>query len=142
MKKDLADSLQRFVEAQDPVYDRVVDELRAGRKRSHWMWFVFPQLKGLGMTATSTYYGISSIEEAERYLQHDVLARRLVACSALVLRSGAATASQIFGYPDDLKLRSCMTLFDLAQQDQPVFGEVLVKYFAGQPDDKTLQLLD
>ena len=122
--------LQRFVDAQDRVYDTVLAELRAGAKRSHWIWFVFPQLRGLGHSATAVRYGISSLDEARAYLGHPVLGPRLVECAELV-----------FGYPDDVKLRSSMTLFARAAPDTPVFAEVLDRFFDGEPDAATDALL-
>lgn len=132
--------LQRFVEAQEPVYRRVCAELAAGAKASHWIWFVFPQLKGLGRSATSEYFGIASSDEARAYLQHPVLGPRLRQCTRLVLQVEGRTLSQIFGSPDDLKFRSSMTLFAAAAPDEPLFRRALEKYCEGD-DPKTIALL-
>ncbi|GAC1389942.1 MAG: DUF1810 domain-containing protein [Variovorax sp.] len=133
--------LQRFVEAQAPVYEQVRAELAAGAKASHWMWFVFPQLRALGRSATAHRFGLASIGEAGAYWQHSVLGPRLAECSQLVLRVEGRTAWQIFRSPDDQKLRSCMTLFAQVAPQEPVFGQVLEKYFDGVPDARTLELL-
>jgi len=132
--------LQRFVTAQGPVFAQVCAELAAGRKTSHWMWFVFPQLKGLGRSATAQHFGIASREEAQAYWRHPVLGARLKQCTELVLGVEGRSANQIFGSPDNLKFRSCMTLFAQVT-DAPVFGQALEKYFAGKGDEQTLQLL-
>jgi uncharacterized protein (DUF1810 family) len=134
--------LQRFVTAQDPVYADVRDELAAGRKRSHWMWFVFPQLQGLGQSATAQYYGIASRQEAAAYWQHPVLGPRLRECTALVLAARGKSAHDIFGTPDDLKFRSSMTLFAAVAPAEPLFEQALARFFGGRPDDTTLALLD
>jgi uncharacterized protein (DUF1810 family) len=133
--------LNRFVEAQDPVYELVLAELGRGRKRSHWMWFVFPQLRGLGHSEMAAYYGISSREEARAYLEHPVLGARLRECARLVNSVEGRSASEIFGYPDHLKFRSSMTLFAAAAKDDAVFQQALEKYFDGQGDPVTLQRL-
>jgi uncharacterized protein (DUF1810 family) len=133
--------LQRFVEAQDPVYDRVCAELRLGRKSSHWMWFVFPQLAGLGHSAMAHRFGIASRAEAQAYLQHPVLGPRLRECVRLVTQVEGRSIGQILGYPDDLKFRSSMTLFANATGDNQDFLDALRKYHAGQPDPLTLELL-
>ena len=133
--------LQRFVDAQDLVYDDVLDELRSGRKASHWMWFVFPQLRGLGHSAMATRYGIASLEEARAYLQHPVLGPRLRECTQLVLAVEGRSAHAIFGSPDDLKLRSCMTLFRAADPGEPLFDAVLRHHYGGEADPRTLALL-
>jgi uncharacterized protein (DUF1810 family) len=133
--------LQRFVDAQDPVYHDVRLELAAGQKRSHWMWFVFPQLKELGRSATARHYGLASRAEAAAYWAHPVLGPRLKECSDLVLAVQGRTALQIMGSPDDLKLRSCMTLFAQVAPQEPVFGRLIEKYYGGVPDGKTLALL-
>jgi uncharacterized protein (DUF1810 family) len=132
--------LDRFVRAQDPVLAQVRRELAEGRKRSHWMWFVFPQLRGLGHSAMAQRYAIGSLAEARAYLAHPVLGPRLVECTALVNRVEGRSAHEIFGSPDDLKFRSCMTLFALAQPAAPVFREALEKYFGGAPDPRTREL--
>lgn len=133
--------LQRFVNAQSPVYDTVRAELRAGQKRSHWMWYIFPQLAGLGRSETARHYALSGLEEAQAYLAHPLLGRRLEECCRILTGIEGRTASAIFGYPDDLKLHSSLTLFAQAAPDQPLFGACLEKYFSGQRDATTLQLL-
>lgn len=132
--------LKRFVRAQDPVYRDVRGELARGRKQSHWMWFVFPQIAGLGFSAMSQRYAIASREEARAYLAHPVLGERLIECTRLVLAVEGRTINAILGAPDDAKFRSSMTLFD-AVSDEPVFGEALAKYFAGERDGATLEIL-
>jgi uncharacterized protein (DUF1810 family) len=133
--------LRRFVEAQDPIYAQVCDELRNGTKRSHWMWFIFPQIAGFGFSSMARRFAISSLEEAKAYLRHPVLGARLVECAELVLRIKGRRVRDIFGYPDDLKFRSSMTLFAQANPDAAIFKEVLQKYFAGESDPQTLALL-
>jgi uncharacterized protein (DUF1810 family) len=131
--------LQRFVSAQDPLIDRVKGELARGRKTSHWMWFVFPQIAGLGFSAMSQRYAISSLDEARQYLAHPVLGPRLRECVGLVLAVEGRTAFEIFGDPDEAKLRSCLTLFQAAGGDD-LFARALEKFF-GSPDPATLKLL-
>jgi uncharacterized protein (DUF1810 family) len=133
--------LQRFVDAQNPVYSQVCAELRAGQKESHWMWFVFPQLRGLGHTHMATKFGISSREEAEAYLAHPILGPRLRECTRLVNSVDGRSIEEVFGYPDDLKFRSSMTLFAAVASDKEVFRQALQKYFGGEPDRLTLKLL-
>jgi uncharacterized protein (DUF1810 family) len=133
--------LTRFVVAQAPVYGGVVEELRDGRKRGHWMWFVFPQLRGLGSSPTAVQYGISSLQEARAYLGHEVLGPRLYECTQLVNRVQDRSIAQIFGSPDDLKLRSSMTLFALATDDREDFTTLLQKYYRGEQDEMTLAQL-
>ncbi len=138
--------LHRFVAAQDPVWDRVRAELRRGRKSSHWMWFVFPQIAGLGSSPTARAYALSGLDEARAYLAHPVLGPRLREAAQLAAAVPVGTASEVFGYPDDLKLRSSMTLFARAARDDPardgtVFTAVLDRYFDGDPDPRTLALL-
>ncbi|GAB3665482.1 DUF1810 domain-containing protein [Ramlibacter alkalitolerans] len=132
--------LQRFVAAQDDVIDAVREELRAGRKRSHWMWFVFPQLKGLGSSSTAQFYGLDSLDEARAYLAHPVLGPRLRECCALMLAVPGRSAHEILGSPDDLKFRSCVTLFSLAAPQEAVFGECLQRFYGGEPDPRTVAL--
>jgi len=132
-------NLQRFVDAQASVYDAVLDELHRGRKTSHWMWFVFPQLRGLGRSATAEHFGLASLDEARAYLAHPLLGARLRECTRLALRAGS-DAHAVFGAPDDLKFRSCMTLFTHAAPDEPVFAEALQHYFDG-PDARTEAML-
>ncbi|MGC2208649.1 MAG: DUF1810 domain-containing protein [Candidatus Korobacteraceae bacterium] len=134
-------NLKRFVDAQQPVYEQVCDELRAGSKRSHWMWFIFPQMKGLGHSGMADYYGIASRPEAEAYLAHPVLGARLIECTRLVNQVEGRSINQILGYPDDLKFRSSMTLFASAASGNQIFEEALQKYFDGKPDPLTLKLL-
>jgi uncharacterized protein (DUF1810 family) len=133
--------LQRFVLAQDPVYTEVCAELAAGAKTSHWMWFVFPQLKALGHSATAQHFGIASTAEALAYWQHPVLGPRLKACSELVVAVEGRTALQIFHSPDNLKFRSCMTLFAQVAPQEPVFNQALARYFGGEGDARTRELL-
>jgi uncharacterized protein (DUF1810 family) len=133
--------LQRFVKAQDPVYDQVCAELRNGRKESHWMWFIFPQLRGLGRSQMATKFGIASREEAEEYLKHPLLGPRLRECSRLVTLMEGRSIHQILGSPDDLKFKSSMSLFATIAPDERVFKEALQKYFEGEFDRLTLELL-
>ena len=133
--------LERFVDAQAPVYRHVVEELRSGRKRSHWMWFVFPQLRGLGGSPTAVRYGIASLEEARAYLRHELLGPRLHECARLVNEVQGRSIGEIFGSPDDLKLRSSMTLFARATDDNEEFLALLDKYYDGQQDQLTLARL-
>ncbi len=135
-------ALERFVAAQAKVYLDVLAELRAGRKRSHWIWYIFPQMKGLGRSPQALYYGIGSLEEAAAYLRHAVLGPRLVECTELVNQLEDRTISEIFGSPDDMKFRSSMTLFARASEDGEVFRAALRKYFHGEPDPLTEELLD
>jgi uncharacterized protein (DUF1810 family) len=132
--------LKRFVDAQSPAIDDVLAELRAGRKRSHWMWFVFPQLAGLGSSPTARAYAIRSPAEAQAYLDHPVLGERLRACVRLVIAARRPIA-EIFGPPDDLKFRSCVTLFAALAPTEPVFSEALARCCAGEPDPLTLERL-
>jgi uncharacterized protein (DUF1810 family) len=134
-------NLDRFVTAQAALYDAVVAELRVGRKRSHWMWFVFPQLAGLGRSATARHYAIGSLDEAAAYLAHPLLGARLRQCCALVAAVDGRSAHQIFGDPDDLKFHSSLTLFARAAPAEPLFRQCLDKYFDGAPDAGTLDLL-
>ncbi len=133
--------LQRFLAAQEGVYPAALAELRGGRKRTHWMWFVFPQFEGLGSSPTARQFAIKSLDEARAYLDHPVLGARLAECAGALLGLPGRTASDIFDYPDDLKLHSSMTLFDLASQPGSVFGRVLEGYFGGKRDAETLRLV-
>jgi uncharacterized protein (DUF1810 family) len=133
--------LDRFVRAQAAVYDSVVAELRAGSKRSHWMWFIFPQIKGLGMSEMSVRFAIYSLDEAKAYLAHPVLGPRLRECVSTVLHLEHTTAGQIFGYPDDMKFRSSMTLFAKADEAGSIFESALAQYFDGRMDAATLEQL-
>ena len=133
--------LQRFVAAQDAAgtYDRATAEMRGGRKTSHWMWFIFPQIAGLGYSPASRTYAISSLDEARAYLAHPVLGTRLIECATILARVPGRSAEQILGEVDALKLRSCVTLFMHAAPGEPVFGQVLDRYFDGIPDPATEQ---
>lgn len=133
--------LSRFVDAQAGVYPEVVAQLRAGLKSSHWMWFIFPQLAALGRSSTARFYGLTDARHAATYWTHPGLGPRLKECSALVAANRTRTAHQIFGSPDDLKLCSCMTLFEAAVPDETVFGEVLDRFYAGFRDELTLARL-
>jgi len=133
--------LQRFVNAQNPIYEQVCAELRVGQKEGHWMWFIFPQLQGLGHSAMATAFGIVSRQEAAAYLDHPVLGPRLRECTRLVNLVGRRSISQILGYPDDLKFRSSMTLFASVASDDQVFKDALHKYFGGEPDPLTRERL-
>jgi uncharacterized protein (DUF1810 family) len=136
-------NLGRFVEAQDSIYATVLEELKAGEKRSHWMWFVFPQIEGLGGSPMAQRFAISSLKEAKAFWAHPILGPRLEECTRLVLAVGGKSAEEIFGYPDYLKFRSCMTLFaECARGSTLIFFECLVKYFEGEPDQLTLGILD
>lgn len=130
--------LQRFVAAQAPVYERVRAELSHGRKQSHWMWFVFPQIAGLGHSAMAQRYAISSLAEAEAYLRHPVLGARLRECTGLVVAVEGKSAHEILGSPDDMKFHSCMTLFTRAAPHEDLFDAALEKYFDGRDDAQTL----
>ena len=133
--------LQRFVDAQNPHWETVLAELTAGRKRSHWIWFVFPQLRGLGMSEKSNYYGISCLDEARSYLAHPVLGGRLKDCIWRVLAHTDKSAFEIFGFLDQWKFNSCMTLFEQAAVTTPVFPLAINQFFAGGRDAKSLQML-
>jgi uncharacterized protein (DUF1810 family) len=139
MKQDSFD-LERFVRAQEPVIDAVLHELQQGRKRTHWMWFVFPQHVALGLSSTAKHFGIGSLAEARAYLAHPVLGDRLRRCCAVLMEIDAGSAHEIFGSPDDLKLRSCLTLFELAAPGDPLFSRCLEKYYAGRRDERTVTL--
>jgi uncharacterized protein (DUF1810 family) len=134
-------NLQRFVDAQHPIYGQVRDELQAGQKESHWMWFIFPQLDGLGSSMTAKKYAISGLEEAKAYLEHPLLGYRLRECTQLVNAVTGRSIEEIFGYPDHLKFHSCMTLFGQANSSEAAFATALTKYFGGKKDPKTLDLL-
>lgn len=134
--------LKRFVDAQELVFNTALAELRAGRKQTHWIWFIFPQLRALGRSATAEFYGITSLDEARAYLQHPLLADRLTRATDAVLVHRDRTAHDIFGSPDDLKFRSSMTLFDAASShENPRFPIALERYYDGRPDERTLELL-
>jgi uncharacterized protein (DUF1810 family) len=137
----MAYALDRFVSAQAPIYREVLAELSAGNKRTHWMWFVFPQLRALGRSATALHYGLGSLEEASAYWRHPLLGSRLTECTDCVLRVPHRSAHDIFHSPDDLKFCSCLTLFEAAAPDEPIFARALERCCAGQRDKKTLDLL-
>ncbi|MDG6107161.1 DUF1810 domain-containing protein [Dactylosporangium aurantiacum] len=131
--------LARFVDAQAGTYDDALEELRRGRKRGHWMWFVFPQIAGLGSSPTAQRYAIGSLDEARAYLQHPVLGPRLHECAEAMLGNTEATAQQVLGEVDAMKLRSSMTLFQLAAPEESVFGRVIARFFEGAPDGETIR---
>ncbi len=135
-------ALERFVEAQAPIFPTVLAELRAGRKRTHWMWFIFPQLRGLGRSSIAQFYGIASLAEARAYLAHPLLGPRLIECTQCVLAIDGRSLYQIFGSPDDLKFNSSMSLFSLAVADaQSVFDQAIARYCEGNVDSQTRRLL-
>jgi uncharacterized protein (DUF1810 family) len=133
-------NLQRFLEAQEAGYEVALSEIKNGRKRSHWMWYIFPQIRGLGSSETSRYYAIEDIREAEAFLTHPILGSRLVAICNELVALPLQNATQIFGYPDDIKLKSSMTLFAAVAGSDPVFQSVLEKYFHGTKDATTLRI--
>lgn len=137
---DMEYNLNRFAEAQDNVYEQVAKELRQGRKTSHWMWYIFPQIKGLGHSSTATYYAIRSLDEATQYLNHPVVGKRLLECCQILLGLENKTAEDILGNVDAMKLKSSMTLFSLVS-DNPVFNQVIAKYFHGIKDSATLKIV-
>ena len=134
--------LERFVRAQIGSYETALWEIRKGRKCSHWMWYIFPQIAGLGMSSTAQYYAIQDLQEAEEYLAHPILGPRLREISGELLKLPTDDAYAVFGWPDDLKLRSSMTLFSCAAADEPLFQQVLDKFYRGEPDERTLELLN
>lgn len=134
-------SLQRFVDAQQDDYENALSEIRSGRKRSHWMWYIFPQIQGLGFSENSRFYAIKNIEEAEEYLQHPVLGKRLIEISNALLDLDTDDAHSDFGSPDDLKLKSSMTLFASLPETDAVFQSVLQKFFDGKKDEITLSIM-
>lgn len=133
----MTDGLERFVREQDRDYDRVLAELRRGRKTSHWIWFIFPQIAGLGRSAMSQHFAIASLDEARAYLAHPVLGTRLRECTGLILAAKGRSADEIFGSLDAMKVRSCMTLFHRAAPEELVFRQVLERFYAGMPDSAT-----
>lgn len=133
--------LSRFLEAQKSTWDEAIAEIRAGRKRTHWMWFIFPQLAGLGTSSTAVRYAIGSLDEASAYLSHPILGPRLIGCAEAVLAVQGRSATEIFGSPDDLKLRSSATLFSQVSPADSVFHRILDKYYGSEPDTRTLDLL-
>jgi uncharacterized protein (DUF1810 family) len=134
-------NLQRFVHAQDPIFEEVCSELKNGVKIGHWMWFIFPQIRGLGKSAMSIEFAISSLEEARAYLEHAVLGPRLIACTRLILLTEGRSITEILGRPDDMKFRSSMTLFARAATDNKLFETALQKHFEGKPDKLTVDRL-
>ena len=132
----------RFLAAQEPLYAHVLEELRAGDKKTHWMWFIFPQLKALGRSSTALFYGLNDLADARMYFGHPVLGARLKECTALVLQHHDKSALEILHHPDNLKFRSCMTLFQLAAPHEPLFAEALKVFFKGDADDMTIQLVN
>ncbi|MEZ0542931.1 DUF1810 domain-containing protein [Fibrella arboris] len=136
-----ATNLNRFVDAQASNYTQALAEIRNGQKRSHWMWYVFPQIAGLGFSRTAAFYAVSNLQEASDYLNHPVLGPRLVEIATAMLNVEGKTATQILGSPDDVKLRSSMTLFSLVPNAAPIFQAVLDKYYGGVQDSKTMDLL-
>lgn len=139
----MKDELHRFLNAQKDIYDTALAEIKSGKKRSHWMWYIFPQIRGLSFSETAKYYAIHDRAEAELFLNHPVLGKRLREISAVLLTLKEANATSVFGSPDDLKLKSSMTLFSLLEEaDENVFSKVLKKYYGGSEDEKTRQLLN
>ncbi len=136
----MTNRLDRFLSAQERSYDTALSEIRNGRKRSHWMWYIFPQIAGLGMSSTAQYYAIADIDEAKEYISHPVLGARLIEISNALLSLKSSDASAVMGYPDDLKLCSSMTLFALVSDD-PVFDAVIEKFYSGRRDGRTLRIL-
>ncbi|MGK7927475.1 MAG: DUF1810 domain-containing protein [Spirulina sp.] len=134
--------LERFAIAQEGIYPQVLSELKSGQKRTHWMWYIFPQIEGLGASETSQFYAIKNPEEARAYLDHPLLGKRLLECSQAVLAIQGRSVSEIFAFPDDLKLKSSMTLFARFSEKNSIFFRILEKYFSGKQDVKTLQLLE
>lgn len=133
--------LKRFLDAQSGDYDRALGEIKNGKKQSHWMWYIFPQLAGLGVSETAKFYALHNLDEARAYLAHPILGSKLIEISQAILTIQGKTANQILGSPDDLKLHSCMTLFSRVEPANPVFDVVLDRYFSGVPDPRTLALL-
>lgn len=133
--------LTRFVQAQERDYEQAMSEIRSGRKRSHWMWYIFPQIEGLGVSSTSRHYAIKSVAEAEAFLRHPVLGPRLLASAQATMEVEGRSAFELFGTPDDMKLRSCATLFASVSPAGSVFQQLLDRYFDGEPDATTLGLL-
>ena len=134
-------NLERFIVAQDHLYEQALDEIKNGKKKTHWMWFIFPQMLGLGFSDTAIYYSITDVGEAELYLNHEVLGPRLVEISKELLKLETDDPNEIFGDVDALKLNSCMTLFDYVSEDENVFSEVIEKFYDGEKDERTLQLI-
>jgi uncharacterized protein (DUF1810 family) len=137
----MANDLNRYLSAQEQDYDQALSEIRGGRKRTHWIWYIFPQIEGLGFSANAVYYAIRDLQEAAAYLKHPVLGRRLVEISRALLALDSDNATHVMGSPDDIKLRSSMTLFALVPGTDAVFGEVLVKFFGGKKDERTVAIV-
>jgi len=133
--------LERFLKAQERDYNTALSEIKSGRKRSHWVWYIFPQIRGLGFSSTVQFYAIQDLGEAQAYMKDPVLRERLLEISSALLMLSSSDPTEVMGYPDDLKLRSSMTLFMAAAPEETVFQKVLDKYFGGKPDDRTLQIL-
>jgi uncharacterized protein (DUF1810 family) len=139
MKKEL----NRFIKAQENTYEQALSEIKSGRKRSHWMWFIFPQYKGLGFSETAKYYSIEDVEEAKNYISHPILGNRLKQITVELLALDENNANKVFGSPDDLKLKSSMTLFSIIDtSEENIFRKVLIKFFDGKSDSKTLDLIE
>lgn len=136
----MSDGIQRFVEAQKHSYDTALEEIKRGKKRSHWMWYIFPQMKGIGYSSTAQYYGIENRKEAEEYLAHPILGSRLLEISKELLKLESNDPRAVMGDPDNWKLKSCMTLFEIVS-NEPVFGQVLDKFFGGEQDKVTVEML-
>ena len=134
--------LQRFIDAQKQDYATALDEIKNGRKRSHWMWYIFPQIQGLGFSSTSQHYAISGLQEAAAYLNHPILGQRIIEISKVLVQLDSSNASQVFGSPDDMKLKSSMSLFASVPNADAVFQQVLDKFFQGNKDQKTLSILE
>ena len=133
--------LNRFIEAQEAVYERALSELQNGRKKTHWMWFIFPQIAGLGSSAMSHRYSIRSVDEARAYMDHPLLGARLRECGNAILQVEDRSATEILGSPDDMKLKSCATLFEAVSPRESVFAQILDKYYQGERDSRTLDLI-
>ena len=133
--------LTKFLDAQNEDYGRALSEIKNGKKRSHWMWYIFPQIRGLGLSSTSRFYAINDLDEASTFLKDSILGPRLVEISNELLKLDSNNATSVFGTPDDMKLKSSMTLFSSVRDAGPVFGQVLKKFFAGKKDDATLRIL-
>ena len=138
---NIDEGLERYLAAQENAYQEALDEIKKGSKQSHWMWFVFPQIRGLGFTDYNVYYGLKDLQEAQQYLSHPILGKRLIEISQEVLNQKGKTALEIFRRPDERKLRSCMTIFSQIPKTDPVFQKVLEKYYGGSFDEKTISIL-
>ena len=134
-------SLNRFIEAQKQDYEQALAEIKSGHKRSHWMWYIFPQIKGLGFSSTAQYYAVKDLEEAGAYMQNPLLRTHLLEISGALLKLDSCDPEAVMGYPDDMKLKSCMTLFEAVEPTESIFGKVLEKFFGGERDQRTLELM-